>query len=254
MSGVEEEVEGFQTVHQVIEHVMTPEVIFAIWAIMIFYLFRSLRASTDTSEADIDTGDLPYVAKQDGTANENGHVKFISTRLKNDQQLSRSKEFHQILNMRRSVRFFSDEPVSSKVLENCIKAAGTAPSGAHQQPWHFVVVTNKALKTQIRNSVEKQEQINYSRRMKESWVKDVAGILSDLHDAKAPTKPYLSEAPALVCVFKKTHELSETGQKSPIYYAQQGIHIHIFLYIYIYTSHGMCLCVCIYIYVSCLVE
>merc|ERR1712157_275331 len=106
-------------------------------------------------------------------------------------------------------RFFSTDDIPQDVIEDCITTAGTSPSGAHHQPWFFVIVRRPDLKQQIRLLVEAEEKINYDRRMRKTWVDDLSsmtGASADSRlradDSKAPLKPYLTEAPVVIAMFK----------------------------------------------------
>lgn len=126
--------------------------------------------------------------------------------------IAKSKEYYENLNKRRSVRFFSDESVPIEVIENIIKAAGTAPSGAHCEPWTFVVVKDPEVKSQIREIVEQEEYLNYDRRMGDKWVTDLK-FIGTSHE-----KPYLEEAPYLILVMKQQYHIGEDGTKYTHYY------------------------------------
>ncbi|PKU36360.1 iodotyrosine dehalogenase 1 [Limosa lapponica baueri] len=101
------------------------------------------------------------------------HVPFFAERYPEDEMIKRSKMFYELLNKRRSVRFLSDEPVPREVIDNVIRTAGTSPSGAHTEPWTFVVVEDPYLKHKIREIVEEEEEINYKKRMGDRWVNDL---------------------------------------------------------------------------------
>ncbi len=116
---------------------------------------------------------------------------------------------------RRSVRNFSDRPVPKEVIENIIRAASTAPSGAHKQPWTFCVVSNPEIKKQIRKAAEEEEYESYKNRMNEEWLKDLAPLQTDWK------KEFLEIAPYLIIVFKKSYELKE-GKKEAVYYALES--------------------------------
>ena len=105
----------------------------------------------------------------------------------------RAATFYKFLNQRRSVRDFSKDPIPIEVIENIIRAAGTSPSGAHSEPWTFVVVKDPKVKSQIREIVEQEEYLNYDCRMGDKWVNN----LNTTHK-----KPYLEEAPYIILVFK----------------------------------------------------
>lgn len=123
------------------------------------------------------------------------------------------------LALRRSVRSFSTEPIPLDVVRACIAAAGTAPSGANKQPWTFCLVTSPELKRRIRQAAEEEERINYSGRMSDRWLKDLAHLGTDA------IKPHLEEAPALIVIFRKPYEILEDGQKAPNYYVSESVGI-----------------------------
>jgi nitroreductase len=129
----------------------------------------------------------------------------------------RSQSFYQWMDTRRSCRDFSDKPVPIEVIENLIHTAGTAPSGAHKQPWSFCIVSNPELKTQIKIAAEQEEKESYENRMSEEWLKDLEPIGTDWH------KPFLEIAPYLIIVFRKSYELLPDGKKGNTYYAQESI-------------------------------
>uniref|UniRef100_A0AC34QHF3 Nitroreductase domain-containing protein n=1 Tax=Panagrolaimus sp. JU765 TaxID=591449 RepID=A0AC34QHF3_9BILA len=113
-----------------------------------------------------------------------------------EEMLKRSQLYYEAMKLRRSVRCFSNKPFPMKIVQNIIKTAGTSPSGANLQPWTFCVVASEQLKTKIREVVESEEQINYSRRMGAKWVLDVEHLNVNWN------KPYLTEAPYLIVVMK----------------------------------------------------
>ena len=167
---------------------------------------------------------IPFTVKQDEKPvirnnNEFATVKY--ERLPKDVQLKRSKDFFTFMNMRRSFRHFSDEPVGMEIIRNCIKVANTAPSGAHTSPWTFVVVTDPKKKMEIRKKVEAEEQINYDRRMKKTWVDALEPVISNLHSVDSINKPYLSTAPALIIVMKEMYRIKD-GKKIDNYYPNQS--------------------------------
>ena len=105
------------------------------------------------------------------------------------------------------MRDFSDKKIPETLIENIIKTAGTAPSGAHKQPWTFCVVTNPEIKKQIRIKAEKEEKLSYEERMSDEWLEDLMALGTDWH------KPFLETAPALIVVFKRSYELFPDGEK-----------------------------------------
>lgn len=120
---------------------------------------------------------------------------------------------------RRTLRFFSDKPVPLSVMENIVMAASTAPSGAHKQPWTFCLVSNPAIKSQIREAAEQEEYANYHGRMTEEWLQDLAPFGTDWH------KPFLEIAPWLVVVFKRIYETDAAGKKHNNYYVSESVGI-----------------------------
>lgn len=133
------------------------------------------------------------------------------------EMLERSAALYEHMDKRRSVREFSDKPIPKEVIENLIKAASTAPSGAHKQPWTFCAVSNPELKKQIREAAEKEEYESYHSRMSESWLKDLEPLGTDWH------KPFLEIAPYLIIVFKRVYELGEQDEKKNNYYVNESV-------------------------------
>lgn len=131
----------------------------------------------------------------------------------------RSAEFYALMNQRRSVRQFSDKPIPRAVIENIIKTAGTAPSGAHKEPWSFCVVQDASIRKQIRKQAEEEEYKNYHGRMSERWLKDLEPFDTD------HIKPFIEEAPALIIVFKQIHGFDAHGQKTSNYYVNESVGI-----------------------------
>lgn len=128
-------------------------------------------------------------------------------------------EFHRLMDARRSVRHFSPEPVPFAVIAEVVRAASTAPSGAHKQPWTFCVVGNANLKRRIRAAAEEEERANYGGRMSDEWLKDLAPLGTDAD------KPFLEDAPWLVVVFKRVYEVEPEGHKHQNYYVNESVGI-----------------------------
>lgn len=167
---------------------------------------------------------IPFTVKQSIKPiikNENEFATVKYERLPKEIQLKRSKDLFDFMNMRRSFRHFSDEPVDIEVLRNCIATANTAPSGAHTSPWTFIVVTDPKKRMEIRKVVEAEEQINYDRRMKKTWVDALQPVISNLHSVDSINKPYLSTAPFLVIIMKEMYRF-EDGKKVDNYYPNQS--------------------------------
>lgn len=147
------------------------------------------------------------------------HIAYQYDIPNQEELIQKSESFYHDLDQRRSVRDFSDTPVPKEVIDNVIKAASTAPSGAHKQPWTFCVISNPALKTQIRNAAEIEEKKSYEGRMSESWKRDLAPLGTDMN------KPFLEIAPWLIIVFKKAYDFDENGQKHNNYYVNESVGI-----------------------------
>jgi iodotyrosine deiodinase len=131
--------------------------------------------------------------------------------------LERCQDFYTLMNKRRTVRDFSAKSVAREVIENCIRTANTAPSGAHKQPWTFCIVSDPSIKKQIREAAEKEEYESYTNRMSDEWLDDLKHLQTDWH------KPFLEIAPYLVVVFKKAYDLNEDGSKSNNYYVNESV-------------------------------
>jgi len=136
-----------------------------------------------------------------------------------DEILRRTKEFYETMQRRRTFRDFSDRPVPRKVIEHCIRAAGTAPSGANLQPWHFVAVSDPVLKQQIRIAAEKEEKEFYAQRAPKAWLEALAPLGTDSN------KPFLEIAPWLIAVFAQPFRILTDGNRSPTYYAIESVGI-----------------------------
>jgi nitroreductase len=133
--------------------------------------------------------------------------------------LQKSIEYFELMDSRRSVREFSGKPVPKEIIENIIKTASTAPSGAHKQPWTFCIVTDPEIKKQIREAAEKEEYESYNGRMNNRWLEDLAYLGTDWH------KPFLETAPYLIIVFKKLYDLMPDGEKRQNYYVSESVGI-----------------------------
>ncbi len=149
----------------------------------------------------------------------NSFIKFNALALTKEEILEKSQCFFTLMNQRRSVREFSDQPVEKEVIENIIKTASSAPSGAHKQPWTFCVVSDPLLKTQIRIAAEKEEKESYNHRMSAEWLKDLEKFDTNWE------KPFLETAPYLIVIFKKIYDLDTNGIKHSNYYVQESVGI-----------------------------
>ncbi len=133
-----------------------------------------------------------------------------------EEMLVSSLEYFDRMNARRTVRDFSDTPVAREVIDNLIKTASTAPSGANKQPWTFCVIGDLVLKSQIREAAEAEERRSYSGRMSAEWLADLAPLGTDWQ------KPFLDIAPWLIVVFRRSYEL-EGDHKHQNYYVQESV-------------------------------
>lgn len=145
-------------------------------------------------------------------------VPLAFRRLAPGAMLQRAREFREELESRRSIRDFSSEAVPMEVLDECIRAAGLAPSGANRQPWTFVVVTDPAIKRKLRLAAEEEERELYNRRISDEW-----------RDALAPLgttweKPFIESVPAVVVLFRRPFDI-EQGKKVMNYYTQESVGI-----------------------------
>ena len=133
-----------------------------------------------------------------------------------EDMIKRSESFYNQIKQRRTVRDFSDKPVSKEVIENCLRTAGTAPSGANLQPWHFVVVSDPKIKKRIRFAAEKEEKEFYTNRAPKEWLDALAPLGTN------EEKPFLDKAPHLIAIFAKSYDILADGRKVKQYYSQES--------------------------------
>ena len=136
-----------------------------------------------------------------------------------DQMQQRAADFYGDIRRRRTVREFSDREVPRHVIENCLMAAGTAPSGANLQPWHFVVVSDSDVKKQIREAAEDEEREFYHHKAPQEWLNALAPLGTDEH------KPFLETAPYLIAIFAQRHGVLPDGTNVKHYYALESVGI-----------------------------
>lgn len=138
----------------------------------------------------------------------------------NDKEtmISRTKSFYQLLKSRRSVRHFSNKDIPIEVVENIVKTAATAPSGANKQPWKFIIVKDKSIKLQIRIAAEREEKEFYEHRAPQAWLNDLKNLGTDWH------KEFLEEAPYLIVIFKILYD-TETDETNKHYYVNESVGI-----------------------------
>ncbi len=131
----------------------------------------------------------------------------------------RAETFYRQMRSRRSVRDFSDRAVAQDIIEQCLLTAGSAPSGANRQPWHFAVVSNPALKREIRLGAEEEEREFYQHRAPQDWLDALAPLGTDEH------KPFLETAPYLIVIFGEKFLVDEAGNKHKNYYVPESVGI-----------------------------
>ncbi|HXA09776.1 MAG TPA: nitroreductase family protein [Chthoniobacterales bacterium] len=139
--------------------------------------------------------------------------------LSDDEVLRRAADFHLEMARRRTVRDFSDRPISRAVIENCLRTAGSAPNGANLQPWHFVAVSDPGLKHEIRVAAEAEEKEFYEHRAPNEWLEALAALGTNAH------KPFLEIAPWLIAIFAQPYRLLPNGQRMKHYYATESVGI-----------------------------
>ena len=139
--------------------------------------------------------------------------------LSDEERLQRAQQFADELATRRSVRDFSDRPVAREVIAQCLRAAGTAPSGANQQPWRFVAISDAQLKSRIRVAAEAEEHEFYTRRAPDEWLGALAALGTNAE------KPFLEIAPWLIAVFYERFAFDASGQKCKRYYPHESVGI-----------------------------
>ena len=136
-----------------------------------------------------------------------------------DDMRARARWFYEDIARRRTVREFDTRPVPRDVIEQCLLAAGTAPSGANQQPWHFAVITDPQRKRKIRLAAEAEEREFYERRAPDEWLEALAPLGTDAN------KPFLEEAPALIAIFAQKYGVNPDGTKFSHYYFPESVGI-----------------------------
>ncbi|KAL2733539.1 iodotyrosine deiodinase 1 isoform X1 [Vespula maculifrons] len=147
------------------------------------------------------------------------HVPYQYVKPNEKELLRRANKFFEITNARRTIRYFDEENVPKEVIRYIIKAAGTAPSGAHTEPWSFVAVSNKTMKSRIREIVEREEEINYKKRMGKKWTSDLRPLRTNW------IKEYLTTAPYLILVFKQVYGILPNGKRKVHYYNETSVSI-----------------------------
>lgn len=132
---------------------------------------------------------------------------------------NRANDFYKQMKKRRTVRDFSDKPISREIIENCILTAGTAPNGANLQPWHFVVVQDQKIKHKIRIAAEEEEKEFYSGKAPKAWIKALEHLGTD------DQKPFLEIAPYLIVIMAESYSKNTDGSKVKNYYVSESVGI-----------------------------
>ncbi|MFJ9786416.1 nitroreductase family protein [Amycolatopsis sp. NPDC101161] len=146
-------------------------------------------------------------------------VPYRPARLPDDEALAQAAALRQRMEARRSVRMFSPDPVPERAVLDAIAVASTAPSGAHQQPWTFVLVTDPDVRRRLREAAEAEERISYDGRLGEAWLDALRPLGTDA------VKPHLTDAPYLIVVFQQRFALDDDGGVRKHYYVDESVGI-----------------------------
>ena len=143
-----------------------------------------------------------------------GYVEIPENEMK-----TRATSFLDEMSTRRTVRDYSERPFARRIIEECLLAAATAPSGANRQPWHFVIVTRPEIKREIREAAEAEERALYTRRASDEWLEALEPL------GTGPDKPFLERAPYLIVIFAKSYDVDGSGKKTKNYYVTESVGI-----------------------------
>ena len=147
-------------------------------------------------------------------------IPLVRSERKSDDAMIRSAAAHyKFVSQRRTVRQFSDAPIDRSVIEACVLSAGSAPSGANHQPWHFVCVSDPATKRAIREAAEEEERAFYGGKAGTVWLNDLKKIGTDA------SKPFLETAPWLIAVFAERYAVDDAGKRRKNYYVPESVGI-----------------------------
>lgn len=161
-------------------------------------------------------------------------VPYRAERVPEDEALRRGREFYERMNLRRSIRYFSPDPVPRACVEWAVRTAGTAPSGAHRQPWRFVAVGDERIKRRIREAAETEERLGYEGgRFPPEWLEALAPLGTDWH------KEFLEIAPWIVVCFREMYGLRPDGSRITNYYISESVGIACGLFIAAIHSMGL---------------
>ena len=151
-----------------------------------------------------------------------------------EEMKRRAEEFYELMDRRRSIRDFSDEPVPKELIETAIRTASTAPSGAHRQPWRFVVVGDPKIKRKIRIAAEAEEKKSYEKRMPDEWLEALAPLGTTWE------KPFLETVPWIVVAFEELYGFYPDGRKKKNYYVRESVGLACGLFIASLHTMGLC--------------
>lgn len=153
----------------------------------------------------------------DALAAEHPFITYQAERYDDAEMVERGRQFHELMDARRSVRLFSDEPVDASLIEQAIATASTAPSGAHKQPWTFVATNAGEVKSAVREAAEEEERINYlENRINAEWQEALGPMGTDWH------KEFLEVAPWIVVLFEQRYEQRPDGERRKNYYVKES--------------------------------
>jgi iodotyrosine deiodinase len=147
------------------------------------------------------------------------------TRYPEEEMLQRAENWYEECSRRRTTRHFSKEAVPKELIEHAIRTAGTAPSGAHQQPWKYVAIDDQELKLLIREACEEEEYLTYTKRMTDEWRLALAHLGTDW------IKEHITDAPWIVVLFKERYRLDNDGNKAKNFYVEESVGISAGLFI-----------------------
>jgi len=160
-------------------------------------------------------------------------VPYSPARMTSEKMEDRAGSFLKSMEQRRSVRFFSDDPVPRELVEAAIRTAGTAPSGAHRQPWKFVAISDPDLKRRIRVAAEEEEKTSYESRMPNDWLEALAPLGTTWE------KPFLETVPWIVVVFEERHGFEADGSIRKNYYTKESVGIACGLFVAALHNMGL---------------
>ena len=164
---------------------------------------------------------------------EPGFITLEFLELDSKTMSERAEDFYNLMRKRRTTRHFSARDVPRELIERAILTAGTAPSGAHLQPWTFVAISNPEIKRRIRHAAEQEERKTYSQRMPESWAEVLRPLGTD------HVKEHLTEAPWVVVLFRHSKRVRDNGEWAPTYYSQESCGIAAGLFISAVHNMGL---------------